>query len=376
MSSSDKGATGSTKVRTGEVNLVPEREPVVELTTEEEERQARIREKDAKRMREKRKDPDFRQKENQQRKERRQADPQYRLKEREHDRARKAERRKLNTSSNDSETRSASSSLKKKAPKIFNQYLSDVQELKETIPNWNNLYLVPDEMERIQQMIRVEVVGGALSAQYAWAIPDERALRICKEFSPLIEMGAGKGYWANLLKLRGCDIVCYDNEAWRGDKNKFTNVKKGNPKHLTLPKNGNNTRNLFLCYPDDRDKLAMKCLKYFTGEYIVHVGELMSTGTLSMPQSPWGRTTTSDFQVALAEEFHCILQCSIPSYPFAKDCISVWKRTTFVSGDKGQGDDDAGDNMWASIPESERLPVDAAAPCMTHLLERPPASSD
>jgi hypothetical protein len=30
--------------------------------------------------------------------------------------------------------------------------------------------------------------------QYAWAIPDDRALAICQAFAPIVEMGAGAGY--------------------------------------------------------------------------------------------------------------------------------------------------------------------------------------
>jgi hypothetical protein len=37
---------------------------------------------------------------------------------------------------------------------------------------------------------------------------------------------------------------------------------------------------LFLCYPDDTEEMSTKCLRYFKGDFIIHVGELFSTGVL------------------------------------------------------------------------------------------------
>jgi hypothetical protein len=152
-----------------------------------------------------------------------------------------------------------------------------------------------------------------------------------------------------------------------------------------------------LCYPDEGASLAKECLEAYDGDIIIHVGELaFVSGTLSSPQAPWGRTTSAEFQVALAEEFHCLLNVSIPRYPISRDCISVWKRTRWVEGkpsmeddeqdevnSANQSGDDASDgsgsdssevkrqdNMWASIPPDERLPVDIVAPALAHLLAK------
>ena len=72
---------------------------------------------------------------------------------------------------------------------------------------------------------------------------------------------------------------------------------------------------------------------YMLGQYVIHVGELLTSGgTLSFPQAPWGRTSSSDFQVTLSEEFHCILSASLPRFPFSRDYITVWKRTKWIHG--------------------------------------------
>jgi hypothetical protein len=306
------------------------------------------------------------------------------------------------------------------------KYLKEVNRLKKTIPDWDHMFDADnDDVEsRIGQMIRVEVIGQSLCEKYSWAIPDERALRIIHSFSPIIEIGCGKGYWAYLLQQRGVDIVAFDifDDGEDDDKGEsdglgsssWFDVQYGGPEVLG-DEAVSHGRTLLLCYPDEGNSLAKECLDEYEGDYVIHVGELNvggAPGTLSSPQAPWGRTTSAAFQVALAEEFHCLLNVAIPRYPFSKDCLTVWKRTQWVEGkpaeeddeEEGEGDsddqdsgelratiskkrkcqgneegsdgDDDGkdsegdrpDNMWAAIPPEERLPTDIAAPCLSHLL--------
>lgn len=274
--------------------------------------------------------------------------------------------------------------------KTTNSYLREIFKLRKTIPEWDNFFTEGSEETRGNNWVRLEVLGEPLCEKYAWAIPNQRALNIVANFSPLIEIGAGKGYWANELRQMGVDILCYDKHV--DAELNWTTVEKGGPKKLRDAKAQGRT--LFLCYPDDSQSLGMKCLSEFSGEYIIHVGELITTGTLSgSSQAPFGRTTGSDFSVALAENFHCLLVASLPRFPFSKDCITVWKRTVYVPGrsvllgeddSDGQEDQSASledgnsdgsgsaqdEDCWAAIPPEERLPVDAAAPCLAHLLKR------
>lgn len=259
-----------------------------------------------------------------------------------------------------------------------NPYLKEVKMLKSTIPNWQNIFCENAASDRINQLIRVEVIGQPLSEKYSWAIPNLRAIKILEFFSPLIEVGCGKGYWAYLLKSKGIDIVAFDRKV---KKSCWTEVKKGGPEKL-LDKNIVQNRSLFLCYPDENTSLAMNCLENFSGEHVIHVGEIFQTGTFSFPQAPWGRTTSADFQVSLKENFHCLLTASIPSYPFSRDCISVWKRTQWVQGkDIALAEMDpsepaaepsvrtgGGEDYWAAIPLEERMPTDSACPKLAHLL--------
>jgi hypothetical protein len=181
-----------------------------------------------------------------------------------------------------------------------------------------------DDESRVAMFDMLGEVGSVIQEKYSWACPDERALNILAHFSPIVEIGAGHGYWASLLRKRNVDISAYDilappegsDKASKSSKKKalakaleigvgvseeggkfWTNVVGGSAEVLLLPENKN--RNLFLSFPDEVSELALECLRNYMGEYIIHVGELIGAGdgTLSIEDAPWGRSTTKNFQV-------------------------------------------------------------------------------
>ncbi|CAN0133571.1 unnamed protein product [Scytosiphon promiscuus] len=250
---------------------------------------------------------------------------------------------------------------------------------------------LPDESR--SELWEIMCLGGdKLRQRFAWAIPDERALRIMKHFGPIVEVGSGQGYWAMLLRARGVDINAYDKAAGKPDgdpvgsnpaKSKtkaseedagrkgagvgkgssskadasasegeedemptfWVEVKEGGPEVLEEP--CNEGRSLFLCYPDDfegeTESLGLRCLHAFEGDVVIHVGELFGDSISMTPgQSPWGRTTSQDCQEELASKFHCILKVPLPRWPHSRDTLSVWKRHSFCAiqyGDDSDVDD-------------------------------------
>jgi hypothetical protein len=242
-----------------------------------------------------------------------------------------------------------------------NPYLDELLDLKGTIPEWNHFFQQDGDDARGDNWVRLDVMGSALVEKYAWCCPDERALNILAKFAPLVEIGAGKGYWAGLLRKRGVDILPYERH-WL--PNRWTTMFIGGPE--ILKKDFVKHRNLFLCYPDEDRELAVACLNHFDGDYVIHVGELITTSTLSGgPQAPFGRTTSSNFQVDLMTDFHCILSAKLPGFPFSNDHVTVWKRTRWVEGRSGEDDD-----VWADIPADEQISHEVAAPCVRDLLKK------
>lgn len=259
----------------------------------------------------------------------------------------------------------------------LDSFEAEFRQLRATVPSWQELYEphVSDKI-RLESWMRIDVIGQHLCQKYAWAVPDERTLQIIRHFQPIVEIGAGKGYWAKLLRDRNTDIIAVDK--YLCDKT-WTEVIEGDSKILCDASMAGRT--LLLCYPDENEPVSVNCLEHYTGEYVIHIGEMITTGgTISgPPQAPFGRTTSSDFQVELATQFHCLLVSPIQAFPFSRDTISIWKRTTYIEGllteddnsaeevsDSNESDDDA--NLWASIPADEVLPVARVAPCLAHLL--------
>jgi hypothetical protein len=91
-----------------------------------------------------------------------------------------------------------------------NTFLRKVLKLKKTIPNWKSLFSAKADDSRAEQWVRLSVLAAPLSDKFAWAIPNLRALSILGTFGPLVEIGAGKGYWGHLLEEEGIDIICVD----------------------------------------------------------------------------------------------------------------------------------------------------------------------
>ena len=258
-------------------------------------------------------------------------------------------------------------------------------------PDFDRLLLSPqlnDDEQRRGDLFQAE--DEAAMDGYAWAIPDERALRICAAFAPLVEMGAGAGYWARSLRERHeqqqnsshderstTDIITAfdknvnDHAKAAGIPGKpFTVIEKGGPELLANYPNAT----LLLIYPDDHEEqdetllpLSVASLQHYQGDTVIHVGEwLGSTLTVSMEGQgtpdqpyPWGRSTSPEFQILLEAQFHKILQVELPNWGSVRNCLTVWKRTSTVvlEGDR-----------YAYIPPEERLEMTMAAPSTRHLL--------
>jgi hypothetical protein len=236
-------------------------------------------------------------------------------------------------------------------------------------------------------------LGERLVNDCAWATPTDNSLAVLAHFGPIIEMGCGaNAYWCRQMQAASIDVVGYDVSPRSGGtikepskKSKQTSknkgiavgakdfcVQRGDPQVLADPQHQNRT--LFLCYPDENSAMAASCLDYYTGDVIIHVGELIAQATeapiLSRHDAPWGRSTAPDFQERLLSEFHCLLTMALPNWLHTSDCLSVWKRsatTTIVFAAEDENDQDE-EVEYRYIPLNERLPTDRAAPCLQHLL--------
>lgn len=117
---------------------------------------------------------------------------------------------------------------------------------------------------------------------FAYAIPSLKALGRLKSLAPIVEVGAGTGYWAYALKQLAPDVefACYDSipptpektdNEFHGNRAPFVPVAPGDAFKL-MADPSNEGRTLFLCYPPPNDGMALQCLQHFLGNTFVAVG--------------------------------------------------------------------------------------------------------
>jgi hypothetical protein len=110
---------------------------------------------------------------------------------------------------------------------------------------------------------------------YAWAVPNEDALKVIAYHSPrgVVEIGAGGGYWAMLLRERGVDVVAYDpdpigTDEWHSGR-QWSEVRKGD--HTAVVDHPDRT--LLLCWPSYAKAWTHQVVELFKGDTIIYVGE-------------------------------------------------------------------------------------------------------
>jgi hypothetical protein len=182
------------------------------------------------------------------------------------------------------------------------------------LPNWG---LVPG----VAALIDLPARRRELAALFAWAIPTEHALEVLARHSPLVEGGAGMGYWAALLKARGVDVVAYDlappgrhrNEYQVTGRRPWTEVR---PASSISAIRAHRERTLLLCWPSyDDDQASYEVLRHYAGETLAFIGE---------PGE--GAAGSVRFHRELALNWTVIEQAALPTWPRLADTLTVYRR--------------------------------------------------
>lgn len=165
----------------------------------------------------------------------------------------------------------------------------------------------------------------AMKMQYGFAIPNREAIEAIKPYSPILEAGAGTGYWAEVLRRSGIDVLAVDNRSgtysfsnndsapldpYNGQPILDADAVKEIPKH---PK-----RNLFLCWPDYGTSFAFDCLSIFQrclGRYVIYIGE-----------GEGGCTGDDAFHEVLQSDFKEVVSVDIPQWRGLHDYLAVYER--------------------------------------------------
>lgn len=148
------------------------------------------------------------------------------------------------------------------------------EKWKRLINEDNDLLSKLDLDDEFKTYLEKHGIEGAIH-NFSFAIPNRKAIDTIKKYSPIIEIGAGNGYWAKLLAQEGVDIHAYDAYT----SSKHFSVQKGGPKKIKEEPD----RTLFLCYPDLDSSMAYNCLVNYqkqlqNGKVLIIIGEPGLTG--------------------------------------------------------------------------------------------------
>lgn len=149
-----------------------------------------------------------------------------------------------------------------------------------------------------------------LAALFSWAIPAGGALAVLSQYAPLVECGAGTGYWAAMLRAGGVDVVASDlappGRSWTGLR----------AASAVASVRASRDRTLFLCWPPhDNDGASYAALRAYRGDVFCYVGG-----------GPGGPTGTVRFHRELELNWRPAEQVALPNWPGLRDRLVVCRR--------------------------------------------------
>jgi hypothetical protein len=148
----------------------------------------------------------------------------------------------------------------------------------------------------------------AIAGHFAWAVPTEAAIDcIRRHADAVIEIGAGNGYWAWLLREAGVDVAAFDAAP---PAFTWTRVEVGDERQAAAAEG----RALLLCWPPWAAPMAAAALAAFRGDVVIYIGEWM------------GGSAEPGFFAALAAGFEAIDAVDIPRWHARSDRLTVFRR--------------------------------------------------
>ena len=165
-----------------------------------------------------------------------------------------------------------------------------------------------------------------LCTLFAFAVPNSAALSALASEQPIVEVGAGTGYWCSLLRRRSVEVHAFDiapigriNE-YHGAVPPFTTVREGGADVLRRVGVAVKARTLFLCYPPPDTPLAVTCVSSFQGPCVAYVGEFN------------GDTASPVFEAALRADFTLTECIKLPDFGNTCYSLTLWRRKDFRIG--------------------------------------------
>ncbi len=202
-------------------------------------------------------------------------------------------------------------------PQIHNPYLRDFKELS-CLREYYRLEADGDAHRASLAFCEWNLARQSMRSRYSWAIPASQVIFAIKRYGPIIEGGAGTGYWGYMLQQAGVDWLGFDcspvdvrANGWHpGAERPWCEVVESDESMIARHRE----RTLFLCCPPNSGLFASRALELYQGEYFLLVGDLDSFAA------------NARFLELLRFEWLLISQMSSLSWPTTCDSLSVFWR--------------------------------------------------
>lgn len=162
-----------------------------------------------------------------------------------------------------------------------------------------------------------------LTRRYAWAVPSTEVILAIAAEGKIVEVGAGTGYWAHLLREAGARVDAYDRapvlrNPWI-DSTAYFPVARGGPRRLLrLNDRGEYFYadwTLLICWPPYASSMMSETIRAFPGNRLVFVGE-----------GEGGCTGDDEGHRLLEEEWEEADWFPLPQWPGINDMATIYER--------------------------------------------------
>lgn len=172
------------------------------------------------------------------------------------------------------------------------------------------------------------VARSELCRRFAWAVPNAGALDTIAALGvPVVEIGAGTGYWASLLAALGVSICAFDEAPGRNrycDHEPYTLVSPGDHRALEHARWNGENHALLLCWPP-MSPMASECVEAFKGDTLIYIGEGMGG---CCANDEFFQLVTGETRSGYDDDCEWIegTAVDIPQWPGLHDYLTVYRR--------------------------------------------------
>lgn len=160
------------------------------------------------------------------------------------------------------------------------------------------------------------LMRSVFSRRWGFSIPCGEAVEVLRALAPIVEVGAGTGYWSALLRAAGHDAIATDAQRENWGDGGYTPERPWPVERLTGDEAVRKypERDVFCSWPTDGDGWALGMA------WAMRPGQ-----RLAVILTP-GNTGTKGLRRYLVTRFAKLGEIVLPQFPDCADTLSIWRK--------------------------------------------------